>query len=145
MKNICAKKLSTWKTIIVTDLPTGETKNFELNEKERLINKVKSDRQKHIPKACTKIKFTKQFVQKHQELEIVLNKMIASYPKNQKKKEPSIMPNNDEISLFEYEETLGLNEGERYKDLMDQFFMNPETYDFDQDTEFIPQDEFNFF
>ena len=96
MKNIKGRKLSRWKAIIVTDSNAGEEKCFDLNENERLINKIKPDRRKqlHQPKNYINIKITKKLLQKHQKLETILN-VFDGFP-------ISFCEINDELKLVEF-------------------------------------------
>ena len=96
MENIKGRKLSRWKKIIVSDSNTGKEKCFDLNENERLINKIRSERRKlgNQPKKYMKIKITKKLLQKHQKLETILN-VFDGFP-------ISFCEINDELKLVEF-------------------------------------------
>ena len=70
---------------IISDIHTGATKRFELDEKERLIEKIKPDRRSHIPQQLIKIRMTKKFRQKHKKLNMILDHIINSYKKKRPK------------------------------------------------------------
>ena len=137
-------KLSKWKTIIISNNQTGEKIRYELDEKERLINKIKPSRKKNIPQQYIKIRFTKNFFQKHKKLDMILDHMVASYNKNENKKLPFVQHNNKEEQQITNEKSSEQGDGNLYKDLMNRFFSNPEDCDTEMDNEFILSDEINF-
>ena len=141
MKNIYSKRLSTWKTIIVSDIHTGAEKRFELDENERLVDKIKPNRQKHLPQKYIKIRITKDFNQKHQELNKILDHMINLYnKKDTKSNKRKCFNDNENQKIIDQKTSKKVTDG-LYKNLIDEFFSNPEENDFTENDEFIPQNE----
>ena len=146
MKNIKGRKLSRWKAIIVTDSNAGEEKCFDLNENERLINKIKPDRRKqlHQPKKYINIKITKKLLQEHQKLETILNHMISLKYKKEKKSASLISQNDIGMSLITQQNASKQNIKNLYKDLSDQFFFDLDDNNLTQENEIFANDEIDF-
>lgn len=141
MKNKKSKKLSTWKAIIITDIQTDVKKYFELDKNQRLIDKIKPNRQKHLPHHYVKIRMTKKFIQNHQKLNMILDNIIASNNKENVKKDTAKCYNAKRNQQIIDQNTSKKESGSLYKDLIDQFFLNPEDNNSAYDDEFIPPDE----
>ena len=144
MENISGKRLSTWKAIIISDIHTGATKRFELDENERLIEKIKPNRRSHIPQQHKKIRITKKFRQKHKELDMILDHMVNLYKKKDQKKDTSNNSNSDQKQQSSDQNTSKEVSGCLYKELIDRFFMNPEDNENVQENQFILLNELEY-